>query len=181
MNFQFHVNLSDQDYLDYNMFWAIKSPYGKKQMITLRFTLAVLFGVLVFITLYKDAFSTASLIGVIPLLIVFILVQVLFTRFFAWTLKGFVKSLKKKGKMGYSPSSVIEFGDNSFVETTELNTTELKYAAVERISIVDNKLIYIHVNNVMSCILPFSCFESEEQYKSFLRFIKTKCANIDTY
>ena len=40
---------------------------------------------------------------------------------------------------------------------------------------------YIHVNNIMSYILPFSCFESKEQYNEFFEFIKTKCSNIDIY
>ena len=83
--------------------------------------------------------------------------------------------------MGYSPESIMEFYEDRLVETTSDNKTELKYSAVERISIVDHKMIYIHVNNVMSYILPISSFESREQYDRFLGFIRTKCANIDIY
>ena len=83
--------------------------------------------------------------------------------------------------MGYSPSSVIEFYEDSFVETTPDNKTEQRYASIERISIVDNKMIYIHVNNIMAYILPLSCFETKEQYDEFFEFIKTKCFNIDIY
>ena len=97
------------------------------------------------------------------------------------SLKRQIKSLKKSGKMGYSPESVAEFYDDCFVETTPDNKVEHKYSAVERISIVDNKVVYVHINNVMAYILPFSCFKSEEQYGNFLTFIKTKCANIDVY
>lgn len=181
MKFHFNVNLSDQDYLDYNVFWAIRSPYGKKQVTSYRVLLAVLFFGVILLSLYGGGFSTVSFIGVIPMLIVAVLVQIFLTRFLAWTLKVYIISLKKKGKMGYSPSSVIEFYDNSFVEIAEFNTTEQKYSAIERISVVDNKVVYIHVNNIMSYILPLSCFESEEQYKNFLDFIKTKCANTDVY
>ena len=67
----------------------------------------------------------------------------------------------------YSPSSVIEFYEDVFIETTPDNKTEQKYSAIERISVVDNKVVYIHVNNIMSYILPFSCFESKEQYNEF--------------
>ena len=73
--------------------------------------------------------------------------------------------------MGYSPSSVLEFYEDRFIETTEEKRTEQKYSAVERISIVDNKMIYIHVNNIMSYMLPLSCFESKEQYDCFFDFI----------
>ena len=67
------------------------------------------------------------------------------------------------------------------METTPDNKTEQKYSVIERISVVDNKVVYIHVNNIMSYILPFSCFESKEQYNEFFEFIKTKCSNIDIY
>ena len=71
--------------------------------------------------------------------------------------------------------------EDVFIETTPDNRTEQKYSAIERISVVDNKVVYIHVNNIMSYILPFSCFESNEQYNEFFKFIKTKCSNIDIY
>lgn len=83
--------------------------------------------------------------------------------------------------MGYSPESIMEFYEDRLVETTSDNKTELKYSAVERISIVDHKVIYIHVNIIMSYLMPISCFESKEQYDSFLEFMRTKCANIDIY
>ena len=89
--------------------------------------------------------------------------------------------MKKNGKAGYSPESVLEFGDETFIETTPDNKTEQRYASIERISIVDNKMIYIHVNNIMAYILPLSCFETKEQYDEFFEFIKTKSANIDIY
>lgn len=181
MKFQFKVNLSDKDYLDYNMFWMIKSPYGKKQILTFRVTLAILLGVFIFITLYGGGFTAESFIGAIPMLIVLLVFELFLTRFFKWTFKWQIKSLKKSGKMGYSPESVIEFYDDVFVEKTSENKTEQKYSAIERISIVDKRKIYIHINNVMAYILPLSCFESKEQYDSFFEFISLKCRNIDVY
>ena len=83
--------------------------------------------------------------------------------------------------MGYSPISEIEFNDESFIEITADNKTEQKYSAVERVSVLSDKVIYIHINNVMSYILPSSCFESKEQYNNFLDFMRSKCANIDVY
>lgn len=181
MKFQFNVNVNDQDYLDYNTFWMIRSPYGKKQIKIFRITITVLFAIFMLISLLSGGFSLESILGVIPIIIVLSLVQIFLTKFFSWSLKGQIKVLKKSGKMGYSPEAVIEFYEESFVETTPENKTEHKYSAIERISVVDNKMIYIHVNNVMSYMLPLSSFESKEQYNSFFEFIKTKCAIIDIY
>ena len=182
MKFQFHVNVDDQDYLNYNIFWTIRSPYGRKQIKTFRIALVVLFASFIVISLlFSDGFSPETICGIIPLVILFSLAQIFLTRFFSWALKGHIKTLKKSGKMGYSPESVLEFNEESFAETTPENKTEQKYSAIERISVVDNKMIYIHVNNIMSYMLPFSSFESKEQYDSFFEFIKTKCADIDIY
>ena len=46
---------------------------------------------------------------------------------------------------------------------------------------LSDRTMYIHVNNVMSYILPYSAFESDGQYEKFLAFIKTKYENIDTF
>ena len=181
MNYRFNVTITDQDYLDYNTFWMLRSPYGKKQMKSFRIVITVFWVIASLVTLFMDGFSIVSVFGLIPFVIVFFLIQILFPIFFSWALKLQIKSLKKSGKMGYSPESTIEFYEDRLVETAPDNKTELKYSAVERISVVDHKMIYIHVNNIMSYILPISCFESVEQYDSFLEFIRTKCANIDIY
>lgn len=181
MKFQFDVNLSEKDYLDYNMFWMTKSPYGKKQLITLKTMSSIIICVTFFILLFIGKILTDLFIGIIFLVIFLILDQLFFDRFLLWTLKSQLKALKKSGKMGYSQSSVIEFYEDYFTEITPDNKMEQKYSVIERVSLVDNEIIYIHVNNVMAFILPLRSFESKEQYESFLQFIKTKCANIDTY
>ncbi|MBE6550267.1 MAG: YcxB family protein [Ruminococcaceae bacterium] len=181
MNFKFNINLNDNDYLDYNTFLMFKSPYGRKQILKFRIFISVLFLPLCLIYLYGGEFSVRSFIGVIPYLIVFALVQLLFKTFFVWILKENMKALKKKGKMGYSPVADMEFYEESFSETTPESKTEQKYSAIERVSVYADKVVYIHVNNVMSYILPISCFGSKEQYEEFLGFIKTKCTKVDTY
>lgn len=181
MNFKFKVNISDQDYLDYNTFWMLRAPYGKKQIKNIRIIITAFFAIFILISLFLGNFSANSFLSIIPLLVILLLTQIFLNKYFVWSLKGQIKTLKKRGKMAYSPDSVIEFLEDNFIETTPDNKTEQKYFAIERVSIVDNKTIYIHINNVMAYILPLSCFESKEQYDNFLNFISTKCANIDIY
>ena len=182
MKFQFNIKTTDQDYFDYNTFWMLRSYYGKKQMTAFRIIIAVIIGVYILLLLYSGNFSLNSFIRTIPMAILLILFEFLLSpTFFVLFIRSYLKSLKKKGKMGYSPSSVMEFYEDVFIETTPDNKTEQKYSAIERVSIVDNKVVYIHVNNIMSYMLPLSCFESNEQYNEFFEFIKTKCSNIDIY
>lgn len=181
MRFKFNINLNDKDYLDYNTFWMIRSPYGKKQMLQFRVLIALVFVIFSFLSLFRGGFSAVAWIGVIPYAVLLLFFELLLNKFFVWVLKGNIKSLKSKGKMGYSPVSEMEFYDEYFVETTPDNKSEQKYSAVERVSVVGDRFIYIHVNNVMAYILRSSCFDSKEQYNEFLDFLRTKCTKVDLY
>ena len=181
MHFNLHIELNDKDYLDYNTFWAIKSPYGKNQILWLRVFVAVLFAAFSFFSLLAKGFSTSAWLGIIPYLVVAVAIELFLGKFFTLVLKSHIKSLKSKGKMGYSPVSDMEFFDECFTETTPNNKTEQKYSSIERVSVVGGNIIYIHVNSIMAYILPLSSFNSKEQLDAFLEFIKTKCPIIDTY
>ena len=181
MKFQFTVNTNDKDYLEYNKFWSFRSHYGKRQIVTFRIVIAALLCLNALVLLYGGGFTAEAFISIIPAVITLIIFELALNPFFVLILKLQMKGLKKQGKMGYSPVSNIEFYEDTFIEITPDNKTEQKYSAVERISVVDNKYIYIHVNNIMSYILPFSCFETKEQLDEFLAFLKTKCENIDIY
>lgn len=178
MKFRFNVNINDNDYYDFNKFHNTRSPYGKKQMTSIRIIFAV-FGLLYAVfTTVSDGFDPYMLIA---LLIVFSLLIVFFPKLFMLVLKGNIKAMKKNGKMAYTPSSVMEFYDDFFCESAEETSTNYKYSIIEHISVVDNKVIYIHINSVMGLILPFASFQSAEQMAAFFEFIKTKCANIRYY
>ena len=174
MKFRLNITLNDNDYFEYNKFWMLRSPYGKKQLIFFRIIIAVLLGLYMII-------MRESLLHVIVTAIVIVLFEIFLSPLFAFSLKGQLKGMKKRGKMGYSPSAIMEFYEDTFVEITPDNKIEQKYKVIERISVVDHKILYIHINNVAAYLLPLSCFDSLTQYNDFLDFIKTKCAKIDIY
>ncbi len=181
MNFKLNVNMSDEDYLAYNKFWLLKSPYGRKQAIGLRILIMVLWGLIALRSLFKYDFSIAAWIVACIYAVCLAVSELLLNPFLAWTAKCQIKGLKKKGKIAYSSSSEFEFYDEYFVETTPENKTEQKYTSIERVSIITDEVLYIHANTVMSYVIPTSCFESKEQYEAFLDFLKTKIERIDTY
>ena len=143
--------------------------------------ITVLFGIIALVALFINDFSAEALIGLIPVAVVFLIIQLSLNYFFVQSIKSNIKILKKSGKMPYSPVAQVEFNENSFTETTPENKVEQKYSAVERVSVINGDTVYIHVNNVMAYILPATCFESTEQLDGFLSFIKTKCSVIDIY
>lgn len=181
MKYKFKINISDNDYLEYNKFHMLRSPYGKKSLSSLRLTISVIVIAISLISLISQGFSTDSIIVVAPILVVLVLAQIFLKKFLEVSIKASVSQLKKKGKMAYSASTVMEFFDNGFMETAKEQRVEQKYSAVERISVVEGKYVYLHVNNVMAYIIPNSSFESREQYREFIKFMNEKCPNLDFY
>lgn len=181
MKYKFQINISDNDYLEYNKFHMLRSPYGKKSLTSLRFALCVIVLSMALISLIANNFSLDSLITVIPVFIVLLLAQIFLKKFLEISIKASVSQLKKRGKMAYSASSVMEFFDDGFMETAKEQRVEQKYSAIERISVVEGKYVYLHVNNVMAYIIPNVSFGSHEQYREFVKFINEKCPNIDFY
>lgn len=181
MKYTFNVTLTDKDYLDFNIFWMIKSPYGKKNILKLRLGFVVLFGLGILAVLLLGEKTTQTYLSAGYLVVLFAIFQIFMSRFFVWSLKGQLKSMKKSGKMAFSPESVMEFCDDYFIEATDENKTQQKYSAIERVSIISGKIIYIHTNNVTAYLLPISCLGSAEECKNFIEFIKTKVSTIDIY
>lgn len=178
MEFRFNIDLTDKDYVDFNIFWQTKSRYGKKMLIIFRIILLILLSLPTLSAIRDIGFSAESIISGILLIII---PQLILMPFLKLAAKIQIKALIKNGKPPYSPHSVLTFYEDSFTEETEDNKTETKYSGIDRISIVENKLITIHTNSVQAYLLPAICFGSDIKYNSFKEFIKTKCAAVDTY
>ncbi|MBE6644509.1 MAG: YcxB family protein [Ruminococcaceae bacterium] len=176
MKFDFSVNLTESDYLEFNKFYMLKSPYGEKSIRNFRIAFLIIFGLIALINFITKDFTSA-----ITSIVICVLFQLFLKRFLTSSIKSTVKMLKKKGKIPFSPSSYIEFLDDCFVETTDTNKTEQKYSSIERISIIENKYIYIHTNSVQAYIIANDSFKSEEQYNDFCNFLKTVCSEINLY
>lgn len=181
MNFKFNINLSEKDYLNMNVFWSFKSPYGKKAIIKMRIWIAAICIVGAFFSALREKLLLWSIVAMIPYLLVLVLFQFLLKPVWTVVLKLNIRSMKNEGKLPFSTSSEIEFLDEIFVETTADNRSEIRYTAVERVSVLSHKVIYIHINNLSGYALPYSCFESKKQYDDFIDFIESKCAIVDIY
>lgn len=181
MKFKFNVNTNEKDYVEFNKFVLLRSHYGKSQVASFRILIAIVFLSFVILSLSEEGLTLDFAAVSIPLIVGLILCQIFLKRLLGLSVKSTLKGFKKKGKMAYDPSVVLEFYEDSFVEIAPQKKTEYNYSLIERISVVDNKYIYLHTNSAAANILPMSCFESEEQKNSFLEFIKTKCAILDIY
>lgn len=139
MRFRFDVNLSDADYFEFNRIWALKTPYGKKQILTLRIMVLAIFGFFTLSSLSDLGFTSEFLITVLLYLLFIVIFQLLIAPVYVFCLKLQSKTKKRYGKPAYTPSAVMEFYDEFFTETAADQKTELKYTAIKRISITEKK------------------------------------------
>lgn len=181
MIFGFNVLLNDEDYLKFNKFWMTRSPYGKKEIVKLRLMFAFILLLSCVIGLLYGGLSLSSAVWVAANLIALVLIQVFFEHIMVRTVKQQMRSLKKKGKPGYTPCSELQFFDECVVELTPDVKTEQRYSVIERVSVVRGEAVYIHVNSMAAFILPLRCFEGDEHLNDFLNFIGSKGIRVDVY
>ena len=176
MKFKLSTKITERDYLEFNVFLATRAPYGKKQIKVLRIFAAACFAIISVISLIGKSYT-----AILAYVAGCGLVQLLIKPGYKWLVKRNMESMIKSGKSLFSPESEIEFFDEGFAETTAENRTEYKYSAVERVSVVEGRMIYIHLNSVTAYIIPIASFESSEQVGAFLEFIREKCQAVDVY
>ena len=90
MKFQFNIDLTNKDYVDFNIFWQTKSRYGKKILTTLRIFLLVLCFIPTLSVVLDMGFSAES---IIPGILWIIIIQLLLVPFFKLIAKIQIKAL----------------------------------------------------------------------------------------
>ena len=179
MKFQFHIHLGEQDYMDFNRFWMLQSPYGKKSM---RSTYKTVILICLMILILYGWMSDISLVTWLILCAVCMgLVLLLMKPLMKNSVKTQIKRRKESGKLPYAADAEISFFDDYFMEITPAGKSEIQYTALERISYIPRKIIYLHYNNTSAYLIPETTFVSAQERVSFLEFIKTKCENFDIY
>ena len=151
MLFEINVKLNDDDYLKFNEFLLIRSYYGKKQMMNRRILIALITLIIGAVVLFRYGLSDALLFASIYCFVMAIY-QIFLNKLTQRSIRRRIKFLKKKGKLKYSPESVMRFYDDVLSEITPDEKTERKYSALERVSIVGVDLD----RKLLSCIYKFS-------------------------
>lgn len=172
--FKFNVNLTEQDYYKFNNFNNEESKFGKKLVFMTRIFFLILYFITVSFFINKHGVNTTTFISLIPMFIIGVLFIVFIKRILRFFNKRGTTTLEKMGKKLYSPVSTVEFSDEYVLETTPETETKLNYTVLENAYIVRNEDVYIYINIQQVLIIPRKCFDSQEQWDSFLEFIKSK-------
>ena len=181
MLFQLNINLSEDDYLDFNKFHSFESMHEKKLINKTRifFVLAmIILSVLFLLVMGLTAFSITY---AVLLLLFTLLYMVFFKRILTRNVKTQIKRLKKVGKLPFDPVSTLEFHEDKMVEVTALQRTEQSYSIFERICVVKDRYVLLYKSSVGAYILPVSQIKEQLNQEDFIEFLAKKCTNVEYY
>lgn len=174
MLYKFNISLSDKDYYKFHKFHSFKTHYCRKLLIFYRIFTVVIFIPAILLTLSEYSYNAEGIRMIIPYFIVMAALELLLKPMLCLGIKLNMKLKKNSGKAAYTPKAEMEFYNDNFVETTPQSRSEVLYSIIDSLYIDRNGNVYIFINNTAGYVLLKSCFESEEQYNSFLAFICTK-------
>lgn len=181
MLFQLNINLSEDDYLDFNKFHSFESMHGKKLINKTRIFFVLAMIILAALFLLVMGLTTFSITYAVLLLLFTLLYMVFFKKILTRNVKTQIKHLKKVGKLPFDPVSTLEFYEDKMVEITALQRTEQSYSIFERICVVKNRYVLLYKSSVSAYILPVTQIEAQLNQEDFIDFLSQKCTNVEYY
>lgn len=181
MLFHLDINLSEADYLSFNMFHSFESAHGKKLVRRTRLFFVLAMTVVAALFVLFVGLTLFSLKYAILILLFTLLYMVFFKKVLTLNLKAQIKRLKKMGKLPFEPVSTLEFHEDKMVEITASSRTELTYSAFERICVVRDRFVLLYKSSVSAYVLPMTQILLQLNETDFVEFLSQKCAKIEYY
>lgn len=176
---KFTFNLTEQDYLDFNMFTVKNYPFYIKRKKLFRIIFAVIpFGTALVFWLLEGAkrnrvdFIVGILVTMVPLSILF---WFGFPKYFdATVLRNAKKVLSfKGGKNNILGERSLFFEEGAIRTVTEYEESLIQYRAITEIK-QSEKAVYLYTAPMMALILPLRVFADEAERQLCMDFIHAK-------
>lgn len=181
MQFELNITLTEEDFFAFNLFHALESKNGKKQLMKARIFLISWMIVLAALILLVCDCSPVSIAYAVIVGLVTLLYMLLYKKVAKRNFKVQIKRLKKTGKLPFDAESKMEFYDDRLVDITADTRVEESYTAIERICVVKNQYIFLYNSSVAAHILPIPQIQKQLNQEEFLRFLSSKCSTVENY
>ena len=183
MKFKLNVNVTEKEYVEFNKFHLLRSPYGKRYMLNNRIVINACMGFICFCVLYVAVISDSSgaYVGFAAGALTTLIYNMCLRRVLASSIEKQVKNQLKDGNNLYTAKKTIELYDDKIVDYNEQEKSETSYKKLERVCVVDGTHIYLYVTSQSAHIIPISVFESHGQYEEFLSFLESRGKKIEFY
>lgn len=181
MEYQMRIDLTGQDYVEYNYFHTLHSANGKRSLNNTRFLLWFIFAVAAVMILVNTGVSVFSLVMILLLAVFIAVYSAMLKKFIRKNLSAQLERLGEDGKPPYSPVTMLVFAENKLTATGEGKRTELWYSALERVCLYEDRYLFLYESSLSAMIVPVSQVQAQVDYPAFLLFLEQKCGKIERY
>jgi|GEM_PF-630787 len=168
--YEFTYQISEQDYLDYNLYHMDNAPEMKNRLLLYRLLVPVFFIAWIIVTYNPEQNFLVKIIFFTAVSVIwwFAIKPILVS-----SVKKQIQKLVKKGNFSTAHVGTLRFDADMIHVEGGGKTYTVEYAKVERVA-VGPSAVYIYVNGALTCILPFSAFASEGERDEVLQFVNNK-------
>ena len=181
MNYIFDIFLTEEDYIEFNTFHATRTPYGKRLQRGLQGMLVVMFSIAAILSFWENGVTSVTVIYALLLIGFSLLISAFVGKFFAFSVKNTIRSLKKSGKLAFSPEARVGFTDEGILEITPDGRTEKRWESMERLCIREGKVWYLYMNNAAAFLLPEEQLRAQTDLAEFRAFLESRVPVVDVF
>ncbi|MDQ7096501.1 YcxB family protein [Desulfosporosinus sp. PR] len=173
MNLEF--NISNQDYLEFNLFHLDNSVQLRKSLLISRFFLATMVIGVAFLAMRGQARP----VGYIYFTVLLVLVMTFFKRGFKAVVRKKMEKMIEDGKtIGFVGNCELTLTEEGITANTENNSLKTTWGGVERIA-ENRDYMFIYVGAAAAYIIPVRAFSDSRQKEEFKSIIDTKLKNVE--
>lgn len=180
MLFQTDVCLTEEDYLEFNLFHALHSESGKKQIRRSGILFAVFMVLLMALSVMIMGLTTFSVTLIALLGAYTVLYLLFFKKLVARNIRKQLDRLKAQGKLPFDAQCRLEFYSDRLVEQTATKRIEQSYRDLERICVVGNRFLYLYHSSVQAYIIPIAGRDTT-QTAELVSFLSQACGTVERY
>ncbi len=153
---KYKIDLTDDDYFRFNLFYANHSKAGKRSMKMARIVLPVLalsFLLVLFLAGARPGLlATEAVVLAVVVIVWYLRVPKIMER----NIRKNIDRIKADGKLPYHAASEIAFEDTMIVEKNEMGEFHVAYSDIETIY-PGEAYLYIFYGAIQAFIIPYRC------------------------
>ena len=181
MHYVFDIFLSEEDYIDFNIFHATRTPYGKRLRRGLQGMLMAMFAIAAILVFLEDGITPVTAIYALLMVGFGLLLSAFVEKSFCFSVKNTIRTLKKSGKLPFSPEARLGFTDEGILEITPEGRLEKRWESMERLCILEGKVWYLFMNNTAAFILPVEQIAAQTDLAEFRRYLESRCPVVERF
>ncbi|MBE6010730.1 MAG: YcxB family protein [Lachnospiraceae bacterium] len=162
------INLNDEDFIEFNSYYIMKSARGKRSIMFGRVSILIVAILATIIFFAANANSKFIIAEAVVLLAIGVIWFVSYPRMIRKNIAKRVLKVRREGGLPYESEVELSFLDDVIVEKTATTTRETPYSDFKEITQTD-KYIYLAKHTAESMIIPLRCLEDKNTFLAFLK------------